>query len=161
MWWNDFKIKSSRMKRQHRGCTASLKQHITQINIWTWKQNYYNCIASAHTLGTTQTTGYSPALYSEYARPVIRAGESDIKIRQLSCTSSRCVAIWQRVLICCVVCRALGEMCPLCAQLRAYSTWAEGEPGDPICRNKASANIYTSPSIFLSAWNSIWVKKTM
>lgn len=74
------------------------------------------------------------------------AGEGDIKIRQLGCTSSRCVAIWQWVLICCVVCGALGQMCPLCAQLKAYSTWAEGGPH------------HFSPSIFLT-WNSIWMKK--
>lgn len=119
------------MKRQHRGlqCVASHMQPICCI--WSWKRR--STIALHQPACWKWKPTYSAFQLRPQMRitqqPVTRSGEWGIKIRRLGCTSSRCVAIWQRVLICCVVCGALGQMCPLCTRHRAPPVPGQGWGG--------------------------------
>lgn len=125
-------------------CTTALNQP----TCWKWVQS--------------NPTVYLAPLYWEYAQPVTRPSEEDIKICRLCCTSSWRVAIWQRVLICCVVCGALGQMCPLFTQRWALSTWAgaEGNTGWLVCtEGKSAREQYLCVFIlFLTTQRSFWIK---
>lgn len=114
------------MKRQYRGCSAL---HLTCNQYAVYEAE--NDAVQLHYISPHAENENEPTVHFSCGpqmritqQPVTRSGEWDIKIRRLGCTSSRCVAVWQRVLICCVVCGALGQMCPLCTRLRALSTWA-------------------------------------
>lgn len=114
---------------------ASSKHSIACINIWDWKQTGATQLhyISHHAENRCKPAVYLAALCSEYAQPDIRSSEWDIKMCQLGCTSSRCVAIWQRVLICCVVCGALGQMCPLFCTAQRLQYLGSGGRGARIC----------------------------